>query len=312
MRIVTWPISQALMQETNAHYRARIASLLQSRTVIDIVREVTFDAVAPTITVEDVDRLISFLNTRILGRKFRGTCLEVGGGCGFFSALLARIPDVEEVYSVEVSEQLVTQLMPKVTHEIAAGSASKIIGCVGDFDHLDVHDASVDCIFDFFSLHHSPDITRTFRELRRVLKPGGLVVCLDKARSNSLTTVELDALLDREYAVDAKANMGIPAHIHHTRRMNGEKEYRLDDWRDAFIAAGFSQVEHFHLAKIVGSNVSMLVKSFISSFSPRVQARMTNIIPYSGNKNNLEIRNRIYTNLVNPFPKEISLIVARI
>jgi ubiquinone/menaquinone biosynthesis C-methylase UbiE len=43
----------------------------------------------------------------------------------------------------------------------------------GDAEHLDFQDESFDLAFSNGVLHHVPDIEQSFREIRRVLKPGG-------------------------------------------------------------------------------------------------------------------------------------------
>jgi SAM-dependent methyltransferase len=43
----------------------------------------------------------------------------------------------------------------------------------GDAEHLEFADDSFDAIYSNGVLHHVPDIQRAFREVRRVLKPGG-------------------------------------------------------------------------------------------------------------------------------------------
>lgn len=45
---------------------------------------------------------------------------------------------------------------------------------VGDAENLAIRDESFDIVYSFGVLHHSPDTPRTFREVHRVLKPGGI------------------------------------------------------------------------------------------------------------------------------------------
>ncbi len=316
MEIKNWKIDPNLKKEIDEHYRTRFALSIKNETVDSIVKKITFDSVAPNITTADVANFFEYVHTKYIkphnGKGIHGVGLEVGGGSGFFSALLANYPAVEKVYSVEVCENIVRELMPKVIGEISPNKkdADKVVGCVGDFDNLEVSDASVDFIFDFYSLHHSSDIGKTFKELYRVLKPGGFVFCFDKARANNMTDADLEKLLDTEYSSETKMLMGLPKDVFHTRRMNGEKEYRLKDWKQAFLGAGFKVFEHYHVARLNNtSSGSGKIKLAISKLPPRIQAFVSGMISRGGNSNNLEQSHKVYSRTVNNFPKEISLMV---
>lgn len=312
MQIYNWKINPVLKKEIDEHYRTSFALSIKNEPVITIVKKITFDSVAPNITIEDVKVFMDYINETFLGKGIKGIGLEVGGGCGFFSALLASYPSVEKVYSVEICENIVRELMPKVIVEVASENKAfeKVVGCVGDFDRLELLDASVDFVFDFYSLHHSSDIKKTFTEICRVLKPGGFIFCFDKTRANSLTAEGLEKLLDAEYSSEVKVSMGLPANVFHTRRMNGEKEYRLKDWKKAFLEAGFQKFRHYHIARLPQArSLVNTVKLILSSVPLSLQVVGTRMLSRNGNKNNLEQSNKIYTKLVNNFPKEISLMV---
>lgn len=66
----------------------------------------------------------------------------------------------------------------------AAGAADKLLrkleagfGIQGDSRHIPLADATVDLVYSSGVLHHSTDIARSFAEIHRVLKPGG-VACI--------------------------------------------------------------------------------------------------------------------------------------
>ena len=312
MEIRKWHVDTVLKKEIDEHYRTRFAISIKNESIENIFKKITFDSVAPDITIDDVKIFIEYVNKVFLKNGIKGVGLEVGGGCGFFSALLATNPQVTKFYSVEVCENIVKELMPRVIAEVAKenNAFDKVIGCVGDFDRLELPDNSVDFVFDFYSLHHSSDITKTFTEICRVLKPGGFIFCFDKTRANSLTDEGLEKLLDTEYSSETKILMGLSPNIFHTRRMNGEKEYRLKDWQDAFLTAGFKEFKHYHVARIKDKEFfSRKIKISISLLPISLQTRLASLLSRGGNRNNLEQTNKIYTPLVNNFPKEISLMV---
>lgn len=310
MRIETWDMDPGLREELNAHYKTRLAPALKDGGALGAVRAVTFDGVAPEITPEDVERFLDFVDRHFLFGKLRGVGLEVGAGPGTFSALFAKRSAVERVYAVDACEAIVRDLMPAVVAHLAGLSEGKVVGCVGDFSRIGLPDASVDFVFDFFSLHHADDLGRTVRELARILKPGGFVLCFDKARADQLTDAQVQALLDREYSAAFKRTMGVDPGTRWTRRMNGEKEYRLREWRGSFTDAGFGQFEHHHLARIRSANPAVKIgKKLFALLPPRLQGRLMDLLPLKP-QNDLSPRGRVYTDLLERFPKEISLMIA--
>lgn len=312
MKIVRWPIDPNLAKETDEHYRTRFALTLKDKDPMEIVRAITFDNVAPHITLDDAERFVDFADSKLLGGALRGVGLEVGAGCGFFSSIFAKREAVRKMYAVEVCENIVRELMEPVSRYVTGDKGSdKLVGCVGDFDRIQLADGSLDFVFDFYSLHHSNDLDRTLRELSRVLKRGGAIFCFDKARADGLSDADLDRLLDVEYSDAAKRNMGVPAGAHLTRRMNGEKEYRLKDWKAAFERAGLGAFRHYHIARTSSSRpLVRMAKTAISRLPAGLQARVTGLLKGEGNKNSLEQSNRIYSDLLDRFPKEVSFMCA--
>ena len=311
MQHINWKINDLLKKEIETHYRTTFPMRVQNKHSLEIIRTLTFDSVAPRLRVEDMYNFMEYVNKFLLRHKLQGIGLEVGAGCGAFSSVIAHIPEVHKVYGVEICEPIVRDLMPTVGRFVLGDDLHKLIGVVGEFDNLELEDSSVDFVFDFFSLHHSGNLKRTFAEIYRILKPGGFIFCFDKARDNSLSHEDLEKLLDREYTRESKIKMGVDPNMKLTRRMNGEKEYRLKDWWGAVRNAGFSAFEHFHIAGITGNEASIMCKKMLEKLPPRLQPFITNLLFFhKGNPNNLEIHNRVYTHLIENFPKEISLIIA--
>ena len=310
MKILTWTISPALVQEMEEHYKSREAHSW-SGDAESTIREFTFDGVAPELTNAKCEKFLHFVERTLLSHQLSGIGIEVGAGPGTWSAFIARARSVEKMYALDACGPIVA-LAPKVVQAILPGNEHKVIPVVGDFDHMELPDNSLDFAFDFFSLHHSTNLDRTFRELFRILKPGGIVLCFDKARADVLTDYDLGSMLDQEYSDEFKKKMGIPAGASHTRRMNGENEYRLRDWRAAFLGVGFSRFEHFNVARTVSSNrLIAITKTFFAKLPPRLQAIFTRlVIPASKRGVSISADHRIYSSLVADFPKEISVMIA--
>lgn len=313
MNIEYWKIDDELRLEAERHYRTRFARQIQNLEPIDIIREITFDGIAPNITVDDIRDLLVCVVKKFLG-DIGGNGLEVGAGPGTFSAVIASLPGVIKMYAVEVCLPIVELLTEKVSKFILGSCANKVIGVVGDFNHIQLPDSSLNFIFDFFSLHHSSDIHRTLRECARVLKPGGSIICFDKARPDNYSQSDINELLDRDYNDQTKKFFGVTTDQKFTRRMNGEKEYRLKDWRAAFFDAGFSDFRHFNMAKTnVGIMPIAMIKKTLSMLPINWQVFLNRFVP-EREKNHrfiLSKDNRVFLSALNKFPKEFSLFIAR-
>lgn len=313
MEILNWKINPELKKEIDEHYRTDFALSLINSNPKKIIDEITFDSVAPNLTTKEVENFINFINKKFLKNKIKGVGLEVGSGPGFFSAIFAKNENVEKVYAVEVCENIVKGLMSKVTSFVLGKDLEdKVVGCVGDFSNLELKDNSVDFVFDFYSLHHSDNLNKTLSEINRILKPGGVILCFDKARGDYLTNEDLEKMLNKEYSLEAKRIMGVDSSIRLTRRMNGEKEFRLKDWESNFISSGFSKFEHYNIARCAsGNKIIKKIKEIFSLLPPKIQIIFTSTILKSKEKtaNDLSVKNRVYTKLIDNFPKEISLMV---
>lgn len=93
--------------------------------------------------------------------------LDVASGEGYGSALLAQTAG--SVIGVEMSEQT-------VAHSIAAYTAPNLRFIQGDARNIPLGDASVDVVVSFETLEHFFEHDRFIAEVRRVLRPGGLLI----------------------------------------------------------------------------------------------------------------------------------------
>jgi SAM-dependent methyltransferase len=93
-------------------------------------------------------------------------------------------------------------------------------------DQIPLPDASVDCVISNCVLNLAPDKPVVFREIARVLKPGGRVAISD---------IALKRELPEEVANSIAAYVGCIAGA-----------ILIDDYRDGLLAAGFEHVEIVH------------------------------------------------------------------
>ncbi len=100
-----------------------------------------------------------------------GKSLEIGAGTGFFSLNLRQAGVLDEVHVTDISPGMV-----EVAKRNARGLGFGIDGRVADAEALPYDDETFDLVVGHAVIHHIPDVEQAFREMRRVLRPGGRVV----------------------------------------------------------------------------------------------------------------------------------------
>lgn len=303
MQILHWKIDPDLKRDAEGNYRTRYALSLADRNALTIMRELTFDGATPTIKVADIEALFDLVEKKYLKKKLSGIGLEVGAGPLTFSSILAKRSAVTKMYGVEICAPIVEKLFPVMAQAIVGDRQDKVVGVVGSFDEMELTDRSVDFVFDFFSLHHSLHLPTTLKEIHRILKPGGLLLCFDKARPDRFTQSDLDELMDTVYGESYYRHFGLPLDSRLSRRSNGEREYRLKDWQSALGDANFGQLQYAYLAKSASRHalISWLKESPLQVLVPKSKY---------DHKFIFEEKNRFFSRLVNPFSKDISLIIS--
>jgi ubiquinone/menaquinone biosynthesis C-methylase UbiE len=124
-----------------------------------------------------------YLTSRLPARCRR--ILEIGCGTGGFSRLLAG--RAERVLAIDVSPQMIR----------LARERSRLHPNI-DFVPRDVMtyrlpDNGFDCVASLTTLHHLPT-EAVLRKIKRVLKPGGVFVCLDLYQRSNVTDLLYDGV----------------------------------------------------------------------------------------------------------------------
>ena len=110
----------------------------------------------------------------------RGRVLDVATGTGDMALELARHTD--SVVGLDLCQEMLSRGQTKTEKK---GLRSSIDFIVGDALALPFGDNSFDCALNGFALRNVADISLFLAELRRVVKPGGRVVCLELVRPAS-------------------------------------------------------------------------------------------------------------------------------
>src|SRR5262249_31810933 len=131
----------------------------------------------------DVVRLFSLVPG--VAASFHGVGADLGGGVGCISASIATFPSVDRIYCIEIVESAVALAHPVVCGTILGNARSKVVSVVGDFDRLELPGESLNFAVIWDALHHSRNPVTTLRECRRVLKPSGHLIVVDRGHNNS-------------------------------------------------------------------------------------------------------------------------------
>jgi ubiquinone/menaquinone biosynthesis C-methylase UbiE len=104
--------------------------------------------------------------------------LEIGAGTGFFSLNLRQAGVLDEVHVTDISPGMVEAAERNAEH-----LGFTIEGRTADAEQLPYDDGTFDLVVGHAVIHHIPDVEQAFREMLRVLKPGGrVVICGEPTR----------------------------------------------------------------------------------------------------------------------------------
>jgi ubiquinone/menaquinone biosynthesis C-methylase UbiE len=107
-----------------------------------------------------------------------GKSLEIGAGTGFFTLNLKLAGILDEAHVTDLSPGMV-----EAAEKNAANLGFEVHGKVADAEQLPYEDGEFDLVVGHAVIHHIPDVELAFREVLRVLKPGGrFVICGEPTR----------------------------------------------------------------------------------------------------------------------------------
>ncbi|MDQ3538468.1 MAG: class I SAM-dependent methyltransferase [Actinomycetota bacterium] len=179
--------------------------------------------------------------------------LEVGCGTGFFLLNLAQAGVVGAAHCTDISTGMVDACVAN-----GARLGIKVHGRVADVEDLPYDDGSFDLVVGHAVVHHVPDLPAAFRELRRVLAPGGrLVIAGEPTRTGDRIAaqvkraarvgVKLAAAVAGSQRILAAPTTGPQHHEHHEHVAALETEVDLHTFDPAELeglatSAGFTDI----------------------------------------------------------------------
>jgi len=101
------------------------------------------------------------------------TVMDLGAGSGYISRAVAKL--VKKVVAVDMSEEMLKELKKKSNEE----GLRNIKTVESDAVDIPVDSSSIDVICASMFLHHMEEPVKAIREMKRIVKPGGMVFLAD-------------------------------------------------------------------------------------------------------------------------------------
>ena len=148
--------------------------------------------------------------------------LGSGGGLDVFLAAM-KVGPTGRAIGIDMTPEMVERARRNAEHGNNGAPFTNVEFHLATIDKLPIPDNSVDCVISNCVINLAPDKTAVFREIARVLKPGGRVAVSD---------IALKKELPAELANDISAYTGCIAGA-----------ILIGDYKRGLLEAGFSQVE---------------------------------------------------------------------
>ncbi len=166
--------------------------------------------------------------------------LDLGSGAGFDAFIAApKVGPTGRVIGVDMTAEMLARARKNVAGYRERTGLDNVEFRLGEIEHLPVADASVDVIISNCVINLSPDKPQVWREMARVLKPGGRVAVSDLALLQPLPAPVVEMV---EALVGCIAGAVLVSETERMAREAGLAEIRLNpkpgyvvamtDWQD--------------------------------------------------------------------------------
>jgi SAM-dependent methyltransferase len=171
--------------------------------------------------------------------------LDIGCGGGWLSAMLTRFDAVQTVYALDSSNHFLHAMLPQVM-ELMGGCKEKLVPIEGLFEPLLFEDGYLDFAVASSALHHADNLESVLREVRRCLKPRGMLLVINETPRLgyrhwlSVFVAAFRILRDLALQKYRTTSPAISSSCYLYDPKLGDRDYPLWYWRKAIEAAGFS------------------------------------------------------------------------
>jgi SAM-dependent methyltransferase len=211
-----------------------------------------------TFLTPQLNQMLGYIRVT-LGRTLSGTGADLAAGNLWAVPHMLKAGEVRRIYAVEYSVHRLAKIGPVVLKGYGIPK-EKVVLCVGSFYELKIPSASLDFVFMSQAFHHADDPLRLLAEIRRVLRPGGLVLMIGEHITET-PKVPLRQLQDlRVRLSDAEARRSWKPLLA-PEPILGDHCYFEEEYDAMFSCTGFT----YHSLKMPGSKFQsfVLVRDYI-------------------------------------------------
>ena len=228
---ITWKIDKKILSTEDYKLNNKIAKKYSKKNFNIIAKKYT------TILPKNVHALLK--TNRKIWKSLKNDGADLGGGVGVVSSVVAKKKTINKVYCIEPVENAVTKCQPIIKSKILNKDEYKVLSVLGTFDNIELKKSSLDFCIAWDAMHHSSNLLKTLKEVKKVLKRNGKFVIVDRAHNNGTTDAEIKRMENVVYDKEFLKSNSLPLNKILTRKMNGEREYRFKEWESFFKKAGF-------------------------------------------------------------------------
>ncbi|HUW60062.1 MAG TPA: arsenite methyltransferase [Candidatus Bathyarchaeia archaeon] len=172
--------------------------------------------------------------TAIAGLSAGEVVLDLGSGAGFDVFIAGRkVGATGRVIGVDMTPEMVAKARENTAGYRARAGLDNVEFRLGEIEHLPVADGSVDVIISNCVINLSPDKPQVWREMYRVLKPGGRTAISDLALLQPLPEAVRGMV---EALVGCVAGAALVSDVERMAREVGFKDVRLEQ-KTGFVEA---------------------------------------------------------------------------
>jgi arsenite methyltransferase len=149
----------------------------------DLATQIGYDADQITQLPDGANMGLSCGNPTAIAALQPGQVVVDLGSGGGFDAFLAgpKVGAEGRVIGIDMTPQMLAKARKNIEHYHATSGLDNVEFRLGEIEHLPLADESVDVIISNCVINLSPDKPQVWREIARVLKPGGRVAASDMA-----------------------------------------------------------------------------------------------------------------------------------